>query len=53
MKIAIIGIGNMGSLFAKQLSDHDIYVYDKDEERLKTFDANIITLDKLNDMDLV
>jgi prephenate dehydrogenase len=53
MKIAIIGIGSMGSLFAKQLSDHDIYVYDKDEERLKTLDANIITLDKLKDMDLV
>jgi prephenate dehydrogenase len=52
MKIAIIGAGKMGSLFAKYLSNkYAVYLYDKDVRRIK--EVHRITLDKLSAMDLV
>ena len=34
MKIGIIGMGNMGGAIAKALSEHDLYVYDINQEKI-------------------
>ena len=56
MRIGIVGIGKMGSLFARYLADaHDVYVYDKDASRYDSLlnIANILDPSNMNDLDLV
>ena len=47
MKIVIVGAGEVGSHLARLLSneDHDIYIVDKDENRLNVLESqNLFTL---------
>lgn len=48
MKIAIWGMGHIGSWLAKELADHDIAVYDIDHNRIK--DGNFKVLTKIEEL---